>query len=271
MTTISRNTLLTMADLSLEVGNQSLLRGIDLTLLEGDVLALVGPNGAGKSTLLSILCGEKAPTHGEVCFQGIGLPAWQRPLLAQRLAVLPQKPQLSFPFTGREVVALGRTPHASHHTINQAIIEAVMAYLDVTELADRLYPQMSGGEQQRVQLARVLTQLWPDPSANALKSAGKLLLLDEPSSWFDLAHQQLLVQVVRDLPTKGISVLLVVHDLNLALACADNVAVLCRGQLQGVGAAREILQPALIERVFGVKTRLISDPSHSQPILNLLT
>lgn len=262
--------LLEILSLSVEIERVPILSDISLEVKTGEVLALVGPNGSGKTTLLKAISGELALKAGSVQLDDKPFNQWNPRELAQRVAILPQKSVLNFPFTGREVVALGRTPHETGQEIDKYIIDEVLDYLDAGYLADRLYPNLSGGEQQRIQLARVLVQIWTsDEGASGATNSPKLLLLDEPSSYFDLAHQQMLVELVQELAQRNIAVLIVVHDLNLALACADRIAVMSCGRLIKCGAAADVITPALIRDVFSVNSTIIEDPETGRSMLSL--
>lgn len=242
---------------------KSILADIDLDIQPGEVVALVGPNGSGKTTLLKTLCGEQRAETGRVDFMGQALSDWPKAKLAQQLAVLPQKSVLSFPFSAREVVSLSRTPHATGREFDRALVAEVLDYLDADYLADSLYTELSGGEQQRVQLARVLAQIWH------AEETPRLLILDEPSAFFDLSHQQMLVELIRQLPKRNIAVLVVLHDINLALSCADRVAVLSCGRLKAFGETAEVLKPELLESVFSVGARFLIDPETGRQVLSV--
>ena len=254
--------LLSLRSVNVSIEAVPLLQDISLQIEAGTVTAIVGPNGAGKSTLVKAISGEQALFSGDIELSGRPLQSWQSPELARTMAVLPQRSLLNFGFTGREVVELARTPHNTGAKTDTEIVNQVLGYLDASYLAERLYTRMSGGEQQRIQLARVLAQIWQAQDQTA--SQGRLLLLDEPSSYFDLAHQQLLVQLVRELANQGIAVLVVLHDLNMALNCADKVAVLCCGQLHAYGISHEVLDQSCIEKVFGVQAQFLVDPKNGQ-------
>lgn len=255
--------MLRLNSIGVQIGAVRLLDQIDLEVPAGQVMAVVGPNGAGKSTLIKAIAGEQALTNGSISFHDRAIEHWPAQQLARHMAVLPQRSILTFPFTGREVVELSRTPHATGIVEDNTIVDEVLGYLDASHLADRFYTHLSGGEQQRIQLARVLAQIWR-PSESS-----RLLLLDEPSSYFDLAHQQLLVQLVRELSDKNIAILVVLHDLNLAMSCADTIAVLCCGQLHACGPAEQVLDEKCIEQVFGVSARFIVDAATGQRHIGL--
>lgn len=250
--------LLQVIGVDVQIEGAQLLSDISLDVNAGEVLAIIGPNGSGKTTLLRAMVAEQALSAGSVSFRGKAITDWRSRELAQSLAVLPQKSVLNFPFTGREVVALARTPHNTGQKIDQRIVNQVLDYLDAGYLADRLYPRLSGGEQQRIQLARVLAQIWAgsDPSG---AEQPRLLMLDEPSSYFDLAHQQMLVELVHQLAERNIAVVVVLHDINMAMACADRIAVLNCGRLIAFGKTDQVITPILLESVFSVKAKFMRD------------
>ena len=255
----SNATALNLDSVSVEIAGVRLLDRVDMQIQAGQVTAIVGPNGAGKSTLMKAMSGEQKASSGEIRLQNKGLKDWPAQELARHMAVLPQRSLLNFGFTAREVVELSRTPHNTGAAEDATIVVDVLKYLNADHLADRLYPSLSGGEQQRVQLARVVAQVWPSKCRDDELTV-RLLLLDEPSSCFDLAHQQLLVQLVRELSLqRGLAVVVVLHDLNMAISCADRIAVLCRGQLYASGQATEVLNQTCIEDVFGVNANFVTD------------
>ena len=242
---------------SYRVGQAVLVDGVSLTLARGEVLALVGPNGAGKSTLLRLLAGDLSPGGGEVALDGRPLSAYRPGELARLRAVMPQQTVLQFAFTALEVVLMGRNPHLRGREADRdlAIAEAAMAGTDCLHLADRSYPTLSIGEQQRVTLARVLAQETP------------VLLLDEPTASLDIRHQELVLQVARERATGGAAVLAVLHDLNLAAAYADRVAVLSRGRLAACGAPWDVLTEGLLSEVFEHPVAVMRHPLRDCPLV----
>ena len=226
------------------------LKAVSLSVAPGEIVAIVGPNGAGKSTLLSLLAGEKAPDSGSVTLDGRPLQDWHRAALARRRAVMPQSTSVAFAIRVRDLVALGRSPYfgTAVAAYDNEAIAAAMAEADVSHLASRSYETLSGGEKQRVQLARVLAQIWqPDRDA-----APRFLLLDEPTASLDLAHQQATFTVMRRLAGRGTGVAVVLHDLNHVAQCADRVVVLTRGSVAAAGEVASALSPELVGSVFGV-------------------
>ncbi len=247
--------------LSYRVKDRLLLDNVSLSATAGELHAVLGPNGAGKSTLLRLLSGEWAPSSGKVLFDGRPLHQWAPQALARVRAVLPQRETLNFSFTAEEVVALGRLPHrAQEPALEQAIIDAAIATAGVSHLSTRQYPTLSGGERSRVQLARVLTQIWQAPAA----PASRCLLLDEPTASLDLAHQHHCLQIARELSKQKVAVLAVLHDPNLVLAYADRVTVLCCGQVVASGVPTEVLTPALLSRIYGIPVQVWEIPDSGQ-------
>ncbi len=231
----------------------------------GKLYALVGPNGSGKTTLLRLLSGELAPKSGEVCWQGRSLQQIEPDYMARRRALLSQSPRLDFAFSVYEVVALGRSPFAGSpaRSEDHARICEALEEVDLHGWENRPYPELSRGEKQRVQLARVLAQL---PSENATQSA---LLLDEPTNHLDLAHQHQTLQLARKRADEGRMVITVLHDLNLALQYADHVLVLNGGKAVAEGNPAEILNPSLLAEAFGVCSSVLQLPD-GRPYLAIL-
>jgi len=233
-------------------GRREVLRGLDLTLAAGDLVALVGTNGSGKTTLLRCLAGTLAPDAGSLLFDGRPLSSWRRDALARRVAVLPQQLDLPVGFRVAELVAMGRLPHAQRLFASTEEDERAIARAlhdaDIDELADRPADELSGGERQRLLVAMALAQE-PD-----------LLLLDEPTLHLDLAHQVSLLSAIRRLRLqRGLTVLAVLHDLNLAAAFAPRVAVLDAGRVVADGSPADVLTTDLVRRVFGVTVREAHD------------
>ncbi|MCD9155323.1 heme ABC transporter ATP-binding protein [Aeromicrobium duanguangcaii] len=231
------------------LGGREIVHGVDLDVHHGEVLALVGPNGAGKSTLLGTLTGDVAVESGEVRLQGRPLAQWSPADLARARGVLLQANQVSFPFTVREVVEMGRSPWVGRTTAEQddaAIAEAVDR-TDIAHLLDRPFTALSGGEKARASLARVLAQ------------QTDVVLLDEPTAALDLRHQEEVMVVARDLAAAGRAVIVVLHDLSLAAARADRIAMLAGGRMVSVGTPAEVLTPERVESVYGIAVHVLTD------------
>jgi iron complex transport system ATP-binding protein len=249
-------------ELSVRAGGKLILDAASLTLAGGQMLAVVGPNGAGKSTLLKVLAGEIGPAYGVVELNGRPLSRWTPEELALQRAVLPQNPSLAFPFRVWDVVELGRYPHrgragAAEH---RAAIAGAMEAADVVAFAERDCRTLSGGELHRTHFARALAQIW----APLADGRARFLLLDEPTAALDLAHQQTVLARAQTVARNGAGVLTVLHDLNLAAAFADRIAVMDKGRIVAVGTAAEVLTAALIQTVWGVECEVTRDPASAR-------
>ncbi|QIZ76214.1 heme ABC transporter ATP-binding protein [Ferrimonas lipolytica] len=251
---------LSVTDLNVSVGGKPLLQNIQLTVEPGKVTALLGPNGAGKSTLLKALCGE-IPCSGNVQFHQRSMSEWPRIPLARQLGVLPQHNSLSFPFTVREVVEMGLFPLQAGKEEAAEIVTKALQQVDASHLSQRRYPTLSGGEKQRVQLARVLTQL-------SQASAPPLLLLDEPTSALDLAQQHRILGLAQTLAHQhGFGVIAVLHDLNQAARYADHLVVLHNGGIRCQGDAHSVITSDEIETVWHYRPTLVTDPTYGTPVV----
>ena len=233
------------------LGSTRVLAGVDLIARAGEVVALVGPNGAGKSTLLGALTGDLRPEAGEVLVDDQALDAWSHTELALRRAVLPQQVTVTFPFTVTDVVQMGRAPWARTPAadLDEIAVRAALADADVAHLADRHVPSLSGGERARVALARVLAQ------------ATQLLLLDEPTAALDVHHQELVLSIVRSRVADGDGAVVVLHDLGLAAAYADRVAILADGRVVADGPPDAVLTPDLLTAVYQHQIDVIRHPT----------
>lgn len=245
-------------------GTRKILSEVSMTVQPGELVAVLGPNGAGKSTLLNALSGEQAAHAGDVSIGREDIRVMSSVKLAQKRALMPQKSSLGFPFVVREVVAMGRDPfrRGVEASQNRAAVAWALAETDTEHLADRVYTKLSGGEQQRVQLARVLAQIW-----RASDDDPRFLLLDEPTSSLDLAHQHSILHLARRLAGKAVGVVAVVHDLNLAALYATRVVVLSHGRIVADGAPVDILEPKLIAEVFNLSVHSIADPGSNRRLI----
>jgi iron complex transport system ATP-binding protein len=225
------------------------LLDLDLDVHHGEVLALVGANGAGKSTLLGVLAGDILPTSGAVQLRGTPLALLDVASRARMRAVLGQHADAPVPLTAATVLGLAGVPWGGPRPVPPALEAA----LELAPLLQRSCAELAGGERQRVQIARVCAQLWHVPDG--------VLLLDEPANHLDVRHQRALVELLRRRAADGQAVVLAVHDLNLALAVADRVAVLHAGRLLREGAPGVALDAATLASAFGVALTLASTPS----------
>ena len=245
------------------IGGKQLLSDVHLALHPGTVTALLGPNGAGKSTLLKVLSGSLAPSSGHVTLCGRPLPTWDPVVCARRRAVLLQEYHVPFAFTVEEVAAMGRHPHAAAgagHARDRAVVDRSLRDAGVSDLRARTVPTLSGGERQRTHWARVLAQL--DAGSDL---AGKCLLLDEPTSSLDPAHQHALLRHARGLARAGCAVLVILHDLNLASAYADHLVLLKAGRVFAAGAPERVMTAAILSRAYGIRAGVARHPAHGRP------
>jgi iron complex transport system ATP-binding protein len=213
------------------------------------LISIAGPNGAGKSTLLGMMAGLRSPYSGSCTYDGKEIRQWPKREFARKVAFLPQSVRMQFPFTVEEVVLMGRTPYASgwfQTAEDRSAVEDAMTTTDTLAFRARDFRSLSGGEAQRVILASALTQR---PEA---------LLLDEPATHLDLRHQLALYKLLGEL-SKSLLVVAVTHDLNLALRFSHRVLVLEDGRVAADGMPQEVLNPALIGRVFGVQATVHGD------------
>ncbi len=254
--------LLKLDDVSVEAGKSKLVSNISFEANAGEILVVAGPNGAGKSSLLKAISGEIKASSGSVTFAGKPLSNWSLQELACMRAMQSQLSLLNFPYRVEEVVALGRTPHSTGKRIDKEIVDQLLELMDLTYLKDRAYTQLSGGEKQRTQLARVIAQIW-----RAEDSDKRLLILDEPTTALDLGHQQQLIHFLKLIAKKGICILLVVHDLNTAAKIADNVLLMCCGEAMAFGSPETVFRQNLLEKVFGAKVRVIKDPETNEVLI----
>lgn len=228
------------------------LRRVNLRLEPGVLTAIVGPNGAGKSTLLGIMAGLRERYQGECLYGGTELRKWRRRDYARRVSFVPQSVSVAFPFTAEQVVMMGRAPYCAGLFETEADYEAAEEAMRLTgclALRDRDFPSLSGGERQSVILAAALAQ------------APEALLLDEPTTYLDLRHQVALYRVLGSLCERGLLVVAVTHDLNLAAAYAGRVVVLADGEVTADGPPEEALRPERIASVFGVKAGFLRTPA----------
>lgn len=257
--------LLAASGLGVAAGGRTLVEDVSLTVEPGSLQVIVGPNGAGKSTLLRLLSGEMRPMRGTVTYGGVpvaGIPPWR---LAALRAVLPQSARLAFPFSVAEVARIGLDGIGrglGRHD-RAAILADALHRADVGHLSERAYQSLSGGEQARVQFARVLCQL----AAGRTIAAGQILFLDEPTASLDLCHQSTILETVDELRRGGTGVVAILHDLNLAAAYADTMLVLSEGRLAACGTPAEILRDDIVARVFGVDWPVNRTPPGGRPFV----
>ena len=246
--------------MSFAYGDRSVLRGVTLSLRAGEVVALLGPNGGGKSTLLRVLLGQLTATTGAVTWEGRPVAQWSRRQLARRVAYLPQAPTTEQGQLVGDVLRLGRAPYWGAFGLESAhdaeVVADVARTLDLADLLARPMDELSGGQRQRAFVGRCLAQ---EPAA---------LLLDEPTTFLDLRHQVELLQLLRRLAReRGVGVLMASHDLNAAASAADRLVLLDAGTVAAAGDAAAVLDPATLERVYGVGIERIARGTGGAPVV----
>lgn len=262
--------------IAVQRGERQILSDIDLSLPAGQVIGVLGANGAGKSTLLAALAGELSPSAGRITLNGRPLSAWPAAELASCRAVLPQSPSLQFDLPVATVIGMGAYPHARHTRTgeprtdsrdtaqaaiaeDQRILQRVLALADVQDLYGRRYRRLSGGEQQRVHLARVLYQLL---LARQGHDEYRVLMLDEPTASLDPRHQLHLLSAVHTLAhEENVAALVIMHDLNLAAGCCDRLLLLGHGRVAACGTPAQVLTPDTLRQVYGVEATVLPHPN----------
>ena len=250
---MSGDVLLRAEDVRYRIGERALLDGVSLTLRAGEIVGVVGPNGAGKSTLLKVLGGLWRGAEGRIALLGEPLARRSARQVARVVAHVPQITALEAPFSVRQIVLMGRTPHLGRFALESArdrrVAERAMQRTHTLDLAERLIGTLSGGERQRVLIARALTQ---EP---------RVLLADEPTANLDVGHQLAVLGLVRSLARDdGLGVLLALHDLELAARFCDRLVLLNGGRVHAEGAAADVLTAEHLRAVYGVRAVPYPDP-----------
>ncbi len=251
---------LTARGITVAYGRKTVLHGVNFTARAGEVTAIVGPNGSGKTTLMRALTGE-VPHAGivEICGQDAArAPGWQ---LAARRAVLPQASALAFPFTVIEVVRMGLMRGV--HGEDASLPARALARVGLAGYEGRFFQELSGGEQQRAHLARVLAQVWEPLGADG----PRWLLLDEPVSSLDIAHQIEVMEIAARYANAGGGVVAVMHDLNLTAVYADRVALMSDGRLRAEGSPTAVMTDAILSEVYGCQVRVGVAPDDARPFV----
>lgn len=238
--------------------SKAVLEDVTFKVSPGEVVALLGPNGSGKSTLLKTLAKTLPAISGSIAIDGKDLRELSYPEAARLSAFVPQEEHVPFDFRVREIVMMGRLPHSK--TIfdskeDEQIAASAMEEADCTELAERSILELSGGEKQRVWLARALAQ------------RAKLLLLDEPTSHLDVSHQLSLLALVRKLCRQGLGIVIALHDLNLAAYVADRGLLLKQGRVALDSGVQELLKHPLLDDVYGVQFERIADAAQGVRVI----
>ncbi|TPW30535.1 heme ABC transporter ATP-binding protein [Martelella alba] len=256
--------MITADSLTLALGGRTILNRISLSARAGALTAICGPNGCGKTTTLRALAGDLAPHDGRITINGrqiSGLPAWQ---LAQMRGVLPQSSALAFPFTVSEVLAMGLTGRSRRQDgRDESVIRSALKAVDLSGFEGRFYQELSGGEQQRVQLARVLCQI----EVPVAHGKPRWLMLDEPVASLDILHQIAIMRLARDFCARGGGVIAVMHDLNLTALYADQIILMRDGQIIAAGSPADVLTDETLFEVFGARLSVNRVPVDQTPFV----
>lgn len=230
---------------------------VDLSLAAGSLHAILGPNGSGKSTLMRAAAGVLPAEEGEVVVEGRPLSQWPRKELARTIAAVTQSESIPFPLSVRELVSMGRYPHlgalSAHQAKDDGVVADALARCDVDHLADRLVQTLSGGELQRVRIARALAQ---EP---------RILLLDEPTAALDIGHEMAILELLRNAADAGTAVLWVTHHLDVAGRFADVMTLMSCGRVVAAGTPQEVLTAETLQQVYQWPVRVQMDPDDGAP------
>ncbi|MFP4322771.1 MAG: heme ABC transporter ATP-binding protein [Anaerolineales bacterium] len=248
--------------LTYAINHKTLVDDVSLDIAPGEIVGVIGANGAGKSTLLKLLVGDLEPRSGRVAMNNRPLADWGKRERAKTRAVLPQSTSLTFGFSVLEVVLIGRSPHVHgiERKIDYGIARQALVATKIDHLAERIFTTLSGGEKQRVQLARVLAQIWEGTNA-------RYLMLDEPTNNLDLAHQHGTLQIARQVAGRGVGILAILHDLNLAAQYADRILIMHQGRCLAIGASKDVLTSHNIEAAFSLPVRVEAHPYLNCPLI----
>jgi iron complex transport system ATP-binding protein len=251
-----------IADLGFGYGRQPVIEGLSLQIAEGDFFVVIGPNGSGKTTLLRLVLGSLVPQAGSVALFGRPLQNYGRRDLARHIALVPQGSAPVFPFTVEEIVRMGRAPHLGllgfETTADRTEADRAVAAVGLADLARRPLDRLSGGEQQRVWIARALCQ------------QPRLILLDEPTASLDMGHQlQIMRLLARLRRERGMTVVMVSHDVNLAAMFATRILLLHRGRTVCTGTPHAVLRPEHIRAAYGCQVLVDRHPQGDFPRLTL--
>jgi iron complex transport system ATP-binding protein len=256
--------MLTIQNIHYRIAPGLSLNDISFEAQAGEVVIILGANGAGKSTLLKVITGSIKAGKGTIRMGDTALEAMTAAERAAISAVLQQQNPLQLPFSVYDVVMMGRYPHFKKHAAanDESVVAEMLERTGIMHLKERNYLTLSGGEQQRVHLARVLAQVG-DKGSNAVR----YLFMDEPSNNLDIRHQHTALTIARDFAQKGNCVIAVLHDLNLALQYADKILLLKNGGLHGFGVPAEVMTDHAISDVYGLPLQIFHHPSYRHPIV----
>jgi len=238
-------------------GTRTILQDVSFEIRRACVTTMIGPNGAGKSTLLKMMAGELAPDAGELRLNERPISEWSPKELAQLRAVVPQSPSLSFDFLVQEVVQMGLIGKPKDRLVDQALHD-----VGLQRQAAQKYTSLSGGEKQRVHLARALVQV-----LSSENTSPPFFLLDEPSASLDLIYTEKLMNLISDLSNNGVGVFMIMHDVNLASVWSDQILILHEGTILAEGPPESVIHAENLERCFNVNASIIPHPQTGRPVM----
>lgn len=247
-----------------KVGDKILLQETSVAFEENRFHVIMGPNGAGKSTLLKLLAGSEHPSGGEIFFHEKEINQFSRKELAAARAVLSQHYNITFPITTNDMVMMGRYPY--FNTVpskeDKEICKMAIGVMQANDLLDRDYNTLSGGETQKIQMSRILAQIWDSEN-----SGNKILFLDEPVSHLDMKYQHQLLQVAKEMCKKNITVIAILHDINLSLTYADRILFMKQGGIKYDIINHDEINTAVIKNVFDVESKIINPGNGHRPVV----
>ncbi|MEH7450916.1 ABC transporter ATP-binding protein [Gottfriedia acidiceleris] len=257
--TIQTESRLWTENITIKYDNRVISRNLSVKIPDGSFTVIVGPNGCGKSTLLRTLSNLLKPSEGQILLDGKAITSYKSKEVARKLGLLPQSSTAPDGITVANLIAHGRYPYQSlirqWSDEDEAAVMSAMELTNTSDLSHRYVDELSGGQRQRVWVAMVLAQQTP------------MLLLDEPTTYLDIAHQIELLELFKDLNHQGNTLVAVLHDLNHAARYADNIIAMKDGQVIAQGDPREIITAKLVEEVFGLKCIIIDDPIANTPLV----
>ena len=255
--------ILKLDSVCFSINKKTLIDNITLDIDYGEIACVIGPNGSGKSTLIKLITGELKPTTGNIIFQDKRIEEWLPSDLACCRSVLSQSNHLSFPFSVIDIIKMGRYPiNNSTKEKNDEIFKKLINIFDLNKNINQNYITLSGGEKQRVQLARVFAQIWSDN-----EYSNKMLIIDEPTSFLDINHQYALFDFLKTMNKKGLTILMVLHDLNQAITYSNKIIMLKEAKLIGSDKIGKIINTKKFEEVFNIKLKLIKNDEMESPII----
>jgi len=247
------NPVLDVNTINFTINNKIILENISFKIYEKDILCIVGPNGSGKSTLVKILTQEIEPSSGIVYFNKKSLSQWDSNEIAKKRAVLSQSNNLSFPFKVIDIIKMGRYPFKNNSDKNLDISKELINIFDLNKILEQNYTTLSGGEMQRVHLARVFAQIWSENNYTE-----KLIILDEPTSFLDIKHQQALFKFIKKLNKNGLTVIMVLHELNHSILNSNKILMLKKAKQICFGDTKEIMSAQNISKCFDIKVDIFN-------------